>query len=442
MKSNIFRAYDIRGIYPGEINEDIAAGIAQATVRFLNAKKIVIGEDARISSPSIRESVIKAITAVGCDVIYIGQCTTPLFYFTSNSIKADGGLMITASHNPSHYNGLKVVRDGTVSIGLESGLAEIEKTVKDTLDRALQSGKITNLDLKNEYIDFLIKTAGSSLGKLKIVIDASNGVTPLVLMPLLERLGWDYTPLYFEIDGLFPNHSSDVSKEEVLADLKSKILEEKADVGVAFDGDGDRIALVDERGQVVRADHILALLFQHKSNFFRRPKVVYDFRFSRSVKELFGIRGAPSRTGHTFVKQVMRRTNADLGGELSGHFFFKEMGYADSAVLTMLNIVKIMEKTGKTLRELVKPFDKYFQSREINIELQDSAGTDIIEMLKDKYNDGKQNFLDGITVEFPDWWFNVRPSNTEPVIRLVVEADTKELMDQKVLELTSEIKNR
>lgn len=448
--SNIFKAYDVRGIYPDEINKENAYKIGFATVKFLQAKNpnkelnLVVGEDARLASPTLRGAVIDAITKAGANVYYVGQCTTPLFYFSVNKLKADGGIMVTASHNPSQYGGLKVVGFESSPIGTESGLKEIEKISQGTLELAKELGKIQEVSLVGDYINFVIKNskADSGLDKLKIAIDAGNGMTPLILKPLFEKLAIKPDQLYFEIDCSFPNHSPDISKAEALTDLKKRVIDTRADLGIAFDGDGDRIMFVDERGEIIKAEYILGLLFKDGSSFFRKPRVVYDIRISKSVKELLGLRGIKSRPGHSFMKTVMRTNNANMGGELSGHFFFKEIGYVESSDLVMLKILKIVSNSGKHLSELIEPFQKYYHSGEINIPIENrESGVQMIQNLKESYKNGKIDEIDGVTVEYQDWWFNLRLSNTEPIVRLVVEADKKDLMDRKVKELTEEIKN-
>ena len=457
--SNIFKAYDIRGVYPEEINKEVAFKIGAAVARFINGKTMVIGEDARLGSQALRGAVIDAITKMGVKVYYIGQCTTPLFYFSVNKLNADGGIMATASHNPPQYGGLKIVRSQSRPISSETGLKEIEKLSHGYLEPALsassgqakEAGSVEERNLTADYVDFLINKSDINAEKsrnLKLVIDAGNGMTPLVLKPLLSKLKINYTPLYFSIDCSFPNHSPDISKAEALIGLKQKVVELKADLGIAFDGDGDRVMFVDSTGEIIRADYILALLFSNSGGLFGKPKAVYDLRISKSVRQLLGLKGFRSRPGHSFIKQVMSDSRADIGAELSGHFFFKEMSYVESSVLAMLKVLKIISEKGKPISDLIKPFQKYFHSGEINIEIQnsniknqnDNSKLKIFEDLKRKYHDGKIDELAGLTVEYRDWWFNLRGSNTEPLIRLVVEADKKELMEEKVKEITELIK--
>ena len=440
--SNIFRAYDVRGVYPDELNEGIADKIAGATAKFLNAKKLVVGEDARVSSPVLRKAVLDGATKAGCDVHYIGRCTTPLFYFSVNKLGADGGIMVTASHNPPQYNGLKIVGPGATPIASISGLFKIRDMVNEVTESSVNKGAVQTTSFLNEYIDFLARETKFKHKNTKFIVDASNGMAPVVLEPLFEKLDLKPIQINFDINGSFPGHSPDISKKENLEQLKNKILETGAEVGFAFDGDADRLTVLDEKGEKLPSEFVVGLLFKAQAGLFKKPKVAHDLRFSKSVRELFGKNGFPSPTGYVFVRKKMKEVDADLGGELAGHFDFKEMNYAESAVLAMLKTLGIVSSSGKRLSELVAPFKKYFNSGEVNIPIDqnDDLKSEIMENLKNKHSDGKQNFLDGIMVEYPDWWFNVRFSNTEPIVRVVVEANTQELMERRVRETTSEIK--
>lgn len=449
VRTSIFKAYDVRGVYPDELNGDIAYKVGFATAKFLGDKnkgkklKLVVGEDGRIASPALRGAVIDAFTKAGADVIYIGPCTTPLFYFSVNNFKADGGIMVTASHNPPQYGGLKIVGYESSPIGAETGLKDIENISKGEFIPAQEIGSVEEKNAISEYVDFLVKESGlgSDADKIKIVIDTGNGMKPLIVNPLMERLKLSFTPMYFEIDCRFPNHSPDISKSEALSELRKKVVETKADLGVAFDGDGDRVMFVDEKGEIIGADFILALLYKSASSLFHKPKTVYDIRVSRSVKELLGSKGFKSRPGHSFIKQVMKEHDAELGGELSGHLFFREMKYAESSTLAMLRVIKILHESAGSMSGLIEPFKKYFHSGETNIAVPSrEEGLRIQKMLKEKYKDGKLDETDGVTIEYPAWWFNLRLSNTEPIMRLVIEADNADLMNQKVQELMTEIK--
>lgn len=440
MESNIFRAYDIRGIYPDEINESGALKLGKAIAKYLDVKNIIVGYDARASTPVLVKNLIEGILSQGIKVSLIGQCTTPLFYFAVNNSENSGGIMVTASHNPPQYNGFKIVRSGGIPVSLNSGLANIRELSETEIKDVDTIGQVDKLNFTDKYIDKIVKLSGAGkINKdLKIIIDASNGMAPVVLEPLAQKLNLNFERLYFDIDGSFPNHAPDTSKETNLTDLKKRVLDSGADVGFAFDGDGDRVAMIDEKGQRVGADFIMGLIYKH---IFPNQKFVYDLRFSKSIRELLSKNGVRSKPGHTFVKQIMRETDAVFGGELSGHFMYKDLNYAESAALTMLLVLKILSENKKTISELVAPFAKYVYSGEINIEISDeNPKADIIKRLKEKYKDGKIDGLDGLTVEYPDWWFNIRLSNTEPLLRLVIEADTKELMESKKEELVNLIK--
>ncbi len=431
--SNIFRAYDVRGIYPEEINIDVAKRVGNSVARFLQAKTIVVGEDGRTSSPELRQAVVEGITSTGASVIYIGQCTTPLFYFGVKDSGADGGIMITASHNPPKYNGLKITSRGGTPLGVEQGLLEVKDLMSDYLESEKRGSVTDKPEMKEKYIDFLTQTSTIEPGmvSLKIVVDTGNGVGSIVMKPLLEKLQVSYTPLNFEIDGEFSGRSPDPATPGTMDKLKRAVVEMDADMGIAFDGDADRLAVIDEKGNWVPAQFVLALLWKEEPT-----KVVYDSRFSKSVKEFLGKDGVRSRVGHTNIVDMMSRVDADLGGETSGHFFFKKMNYTESAALAALKLINLVQKSGIPLSELVKPLDRYFYSGEMAVEIKDMKNSDgIISQLKEKYSDRKQDEFDGLTVEYDNWWFNVRPSNTEPLFRLVVEADVKELMEEKKKEL-------
>jgi len=446
---NIFRDYDIRGIYPDEINSLIAEKAGNAVARFFNAKKIIVGEDGRLSSSDLRNGLIRGIRKAGTDVVFIGRSTTPLFYYASTSSKADAGIMITASHNPPQYNGLKIVGPGGAPVGLDTSLADIREIFdKENFNIAKTEGRLTEqTDIVGEYVDFLIKTSDIKTGlPLKIVADAGNGVASLVLKPLFEKLKIDYVPLFFEIDGNFPGRGPDPAKQGATEMLRGKVLERKANMGVAFDGDADRMTVVDERGDIVEPQYVLSVLWRNEKRLFGYPKVVYDLRFSKSAREFFGKYGVRSKVGHNHIRKTARDVGAELAGETSGHFYFRKLDYTESVNLAFIKLLKVINK--KPLSELVSGLKKYSYSGNINIEIQNKERADnILAELGEKYKDGKQDFLDGLTVEYWDnrpkgerWWFNIRSSNTEPLLRLAVEADTRRLMEEKQEEITNKIK--
>ena len=454
MEKDIFRSYDVRGIYPSEINEDAAKRIGNAAVQFLDAKTMVIGEDGSSSSPQLRQAVVEGITVAGCDVIYIGQCTTPLFYYAVKYFNADGGIMVTASHNPPEYNGLKIMQKGATPIDKNSGLQKIKETATGETFIAEHEGTANHRsDVLNNYVDFLIDISGIQSGKLnlKVVADAGNGMGSAVVEPLFDKLKINYTKLFFEIDGSFPNRSPDPTRSGGLKILSETVKKQQADMGIAFDGDADRLAVVDENGEFVPSQYILAVLWQGGGATVKKHKVVYDLRFSRAVKEFFGDSGIRSIVGHSYIAQKMREADAFIGGETSGHFFFKETNYNESAALAALKLMKVLQESGKKLSEVIQPFKQGYYSGEINIAVNSSAEqNNIIDFLKNKYQDEKIDELDGLTVEHWDnpstklgtisgttgnWWFNIRRSNTEPAMRLIIEVNTEALMKEKIEEI-------
>ncbi len=430
----IFRAYDIRGKYPEEINREIVFKIGCAFGKFITGKKIVVGSDARESSPELKQALVGGLTKAGKEVIDIGFSTTPMFYFAVNHLGADGGVMVTASHLGKEYNGLKLVEKGALSLTYDSGIGEIEKMVeKETYEEV--EGRATKIDVKKDYLDFLVKERMELKGK--IVVDAGNGMMGLVIGEVLERLGIEYKGLYLDVDCSFPNHEANPIKEETLKDLKEAVKREGALLGIAFDGDGDRLGVVDENGSVVPGDFLIALIAR---NILRKggAKILYDLRSSRVVPEVIREMGGipvKSRVGHSFISRKMKEEDIEFGGELSGHFYFKKTFYVESSILALINLLELISRENAKLSELVKPLKKYYKSGEVNFEVRDKEGK--LKEIEEIYRErgAKIEKIDGVTVEFDDWWFNLRPSNTEDVLRLNLEAKTKELMEEKLKEV-------
>jgi phosphomannomutase len=443
---SIFKAYDIRGIYPNEINEESAYLIAKALVKFLKAKSIVLARDMRISSPSLYASVLKGLQEMGIKIFDIGLSSTPMHTFVMNFEKADAGIMITASHNPAKYNGMKLEGKFGVSIGEGSGMEKIKEMVLsgdlDKKEKQTHQAEIVKKDYLNEYIDFLTgKFSEEDFSKMELVIDAGNGMAGLILPILFEKLKINYTPLYFELDGTFPNHEANPAKSENLKDLSNLVMEKKADIGAAFDCDADRVAFVDGKGDIVPIDFILAALAKSFLRERQGVKILYGVSSSRIVRETIKENGGQpiiSRTGHAFFRRLIRDEKAYFGCEKSGHCFFEDFFYADSAVFTMLHVLKLLSRSGQKIENLIEPIQKYFQTEEINFEIDNKAG--VIKKLESTYSDGVKFYIDGLTVEYPDWWFNVRPSNTEPIMRLNIEANTPELLEEKKKEILEKIK--
>lgn len=432
--NNIFKAYDIRGIYGKDLNEDTAFKIGQSFVVFLKKKlnkedlTIVLAKDNRISSNSLFSFIKRGIMSQGANVIDIGLSTTPLFYFSVAHFKYDGGIIITASHNPKEYNGFKFVGPLSEPISEDTGLLEIKELVLQNTFERKEQGTEEKKSFINDYVSF--NSFNNNFSDIKIVIDTANSVSGIVISQILPNA----IHIFKELDGNFPNHEPNPLKEENMIFLKEKIKQEKADLGVAFDGDGDRLFFIDEKGQSVSSDLILALM---ASLIIKgKEKILYDVRSSNIVKETIeSLGGIPvlSRVGHSFIKEKMKKEDIVFGGEYSGHFFSKNHYFTECPYFVLFNIIEKMKKENKTLSQLIEPFRKYFHSGEINFKVENKE--EIIKQIKEKYKEGKIMEIDGLRVDFPDWWFLVRASNTEPLIRLIVEAKNKELMAEKKNEL-------
>jgi len=441
--SHIFKAYDIRGIVGSELTEELFYRIGRATVVFTGAKHVYVGYDMRNSSVEFKNALIKGLVDQGADVTDIGLISTPMLnIMTIKDETADLGVMITASHNPAEYNGCKFVNKTTMMpIGLDSGLDQIRDMVEkyDFVD-ALEKGTVAEKNLKQEYIDFTFSLLDTSTIKpMKVVIDMGNGIEGLFIDGFMDKLPIESQYLFKEPDGSFPNHEPNPIKPENLKDLQSKVLEVGADIGFAFDADADRIGLVDEKGSIISGDKITALLVPEMLKKYPKSSIMYDLRSTMSVAEVTsknGGRPIESRVGRTLIIQSMRKEDASFGGELSGHFYYKDLFGFESGDLTLLYILKLISQSGKKVSELVAEFSKYFHSGEINFEVEDKD-TMINKIYEIYSKDAKETSqLDGIKIAFDDWWFNVRKSNTEPVLRLNLEANTEELMREKIKEIS------
>lgn len=430
--AGVFRAYDIRGTYPEEINEELAEKIGRAFVKFLGCKEVVVGRDARSSSEDLFKSLTKGITEAGANVIDIGLSSTPMFYYASRN--KESGIMITASHNPAEYNGFKLVRENCIPISGDTGIEDIEKITKNEKRKMknVEKGKITKQDVLDDYLNYFDQFISKEMKPLKVVVDGGNGMGGLAFPKIFEKLPAELIPLYLDIDCTFPNHDADPLKMENVKDLQKKVVNKKANLGVALDGDCDRCMLIDEKGNYISADLVTALVLKELLKQNSGEYILYDLRSSWSTKEAIEEAGGKPevcRVGHSFIKQQMKKVNALFAGELSGHFYFRDTFTAESSILTMIIVLNILSETGKKLSELIQPFRKYFASGEINSDVK--GPEEKIEELAKKYRDGKISRLDGLKVEFSDWWFNVRPSNTEPLLRLNLEGRTKERMEEK-----------
>ncbi len=444
--AGIFKAYDVRGLYPSQLNEEMARKIGLAFRHVLDeddleqGNKVVVSHDMRSHSIPMVEALIDGLRASGLDVVDIGLATTPMNYFAVGHLGTAGGVQVTASHNPAEYNGLKFSKRGARPVSGDHGIPLIEeKATGEPLPEADQRGGYEKVSIEEAYADFLLDFLDKPAdGKtLKVVVDAANGMGT-VYKDLLERAGIELIPLYFELDGTFPNHEANPLKVENLADLQKAVIEHGADLGVSFDGDADRSAFVDEKGAVVGNDLTTALIGAELLEREPGSHIVYDLRSSRAVAEFITEHGGVpvrERVGHSFIKATLRKNGGIFGGELAGHYYFRDTYTADNALLAVFLTLNLLWKTGKPFSELVEPLRRYSKSEETNFKVEDKQGK--IDLLAEKYSDGEIDYLDGITVQYDDWWFNVRPSNTEPYLRLVAEASSQQQLDEQMAELIS-----
>ena len=432
--AEIFKAYDVRGIYPTDLDEDIAYKIGRAFVDFLKVKEVLVGHDGRLSSPQLFEALTKGITDQGANVVNIGLCSTPLFYFGAGFLKAKSSIMVTASHNPKEYNGFKFCRENVIPISGDTGIQDIKSLVeKNEFEEPKKKGKITKKEIMKDFIRHNISFVRTNK-PFKIVVDAGNGMGSYTFPKIFEKLPqFKFIPLYCEMDFNFPNHEPNPLKYETLKDLQKKVRQEKADIGIALDGDGDRCIAIDEKGNIVHCDLMTALI--GKSLLKENPGslILYDLRSSKIVKETIEANKGKTkmcRVGHSFIKAQMREEDSLFAGELSGHFYYKDSFFTESSFITTALLLNLLDQENKPLSRLAKPLKKYFQSGEINSSVSDKEAK--IREIEEHYKDAdKILHLDGLSVYYKDWWFNLRPSNTEPLLRLNLEADAEGLMQRK-----------
>ncbi len=431
----VFKAYDVRGVYPSELDEDGAYAIARAYVEELGTRRIAVGRDMRLSSPAIAAAATRGATEGGADVVDIGLAGTEMLYFAVGSLDLDGGIAVTASHNPKQYTGMKIVTRGALPVGGESGLPEVRDRALRGFGDVTRRGTVTAHDLLPAYVDRVLSFADTAaIGPLRVVVDAANGMGGVMLPPVLERLPIEAVRCYFEPDGSFPNHEPNPLLPENREFIVSKTLAERADFGVAFDGDADRCFFVDDRGEFVPGDFATALFAE--TILAREPgaKVIYDVRASWAVPETVERAGGVplvNRVGHAYIKHRMRAEDAAFGGEVSGHYYFRDFCQADSGVIPFLLMLEIVSRRGQPLSEILRPFrERFFITGEINTPVADVPSK--LEELKARYGrEGTVSELDGVSVDAGEWHFNVRPSNTEPLLRLNLEARSRELMERK-----------
>lgn len=437
--AGIFKAYDIRGLYPEQITEEIAFKVGYYFKDLLDDEDldrgpvVVVSRDMRSHSIPLAEALQSGLRARGVDVIDIGMADTPQNYFAVGHLKASGGIQVTASHNPAQYNGLKMSRRDAIPVAWDTGIEKLEGLVMGSeISMELPTqGSYRQEQVFDAYIEHVLQRMSRHEPRLRVAADAANGMGT-IYKPILDRLNIELIPLYFELDGSFPNHEANPLKPENLVDLQALVRREKCDLGVSFDGDADRAMFIDEKGEIVTADKMTGLLAPRFIRDEKGAAIIYDLRSSWSTREaIVEAGGEPvrERVGHSFMKATMRRHNSPFGGELAGHFYFRANYTADSSIMTLIEVLEHMRETGKSLSELVAPLNRYFATGEINFKVDDKQG--MIRKLEQEFSDGEIDFLDGITVQYSDWWFNVRPSNTEPYLRLVLEAKTGELMEKK-----------
>ncbi len=443
----VFKAYDVRGIYPAELDEEGAYAIGRAYVDAFEPKTIAVGRDMRLSSPSIAGAVIEGASDGGADVVDIGMIGTEILYFAVGHLGLDGGIAVTASHNPKEYTGMKIVRRGALPVGGDSGLLGIRDravAIRD-VSRGQAPGHVREEDVYPAWSERVLSFVDvPSVHPLRVVIDAANGMAGAMLPPLLERLPIDAVPCFFEPDGSFPNHEPNPLLPENREFIVAKVLEANADLGVAFDGDADRCFFVDDAGQFVPGDFVTALLAEAILEKEPGATIIYDVRASWAVPDTVAAAGGTAlvnRVGHAFIKHRMRKEDAAFAGEISGHYYFRDFFQADSGVVPMLLLLELVSRKGKRLSELLAPFrERYFLTGELNAPVADMALK--LQELKERFGpEGKVSHLDGVSVTAADWHMNVRPSNTEPLLRLNLEATSREMMEAKRNEVLAVIRS-
>jgi phosphomannomutase len=448
VNTSIFKAYDIRGLYPGEIHEDVARQIGRGFVAYLGPRAIAVSRDMRVSSPSIAAAFIEGAREQGADVIDYGMLGTDMLYFAVVKDTLDGGAQITASHNPKQYNGIKLVREGALPLSGDAGIGDIRDMVaNDRLPAPPGTrGSVTTRNILPEYVEKVMSFIDPlAIEPFTVVLDAGSGMAGLVAPALFDRLPCKVTKLCFDIDGTFPNHEANPLIEENRRDITAEVIRQKADVGIAWDGDADRCFFIDGSGEFISGDFVTALLAE--AFLLKEPgaTIIYDLRASHAVRDVaarYGGRALMNRVGHAFIKRRMREEDAAFGGEVTGHYYFRDFYYADNGFIPALLILELMSKKNKPLRDLLEPYrERYFISGEINTKLarmEDVPAT--LGAIESRYQDAKISKLDGVSIDYPEWHFNVRPSNTEPLLRLNLEAASPALMQQRRDEVLSLIR--
>jgi len=448
MDASIFKAYDIRGVYPDQIDAAIAWKIGYAAARFLpsllrgyergrpDAKSICVGRDMRTHSEELTGALIEGVNTAGVDVIDIGMTDTPQMYFAINHLGTCGGVQVTASHNPAKYNGFKISGLEAKPVGADTGLKEIQHIAAALLHtKGNITGSVRRQDLTEEYKQHVLKFLKPNIRKLKIAVDASNGMAGKMIPAVFGDLEIEIASINFTHTGKF-KHEPNPLIEKNLSQVKSMVKRRKCDFGICFDGDADRLMMVDEKGETVGCDLITALLAGYFLKKEPNSTIVYDLRSSRVVvEEIIKHGGTPrrERVGHAFMKKALRDSHGVFGGELSGHFYYRDNYYADSGLITLVHLLNVVSESQAAVSELIKPLRRYFGSGEINYKVEDKKAK--MEELARRYDDAQIDWLDGVTVGYKDWWLNCRPSNTEPLLRLNMEAKSKDVLERRLAEV-------
>src|SRR5215210_4128432 len=441
---SIFKAYDIRGVYPDSLNEDVTRDIGRAFVNHLglSGSRVIVARDMRLSGEALEKAFVEGVTEAGADVLDIGLVSTDALYFAVGHLGEPGGAMVTASHNPKDYNGFKLCREDAIALSGDAGLGEIRDLIVagDLPDRAEYPGSVEETDIAEDYAGHCLSFIDTDgLRPLKIVVDAGNGMAGKMVPPIFERLPFEYVPMYFELDGSFPNHPPNPIEPENVEELQERVIAEGADFGVAFDGDADRCFIIDEKGTTISGDLTATLIARNVLEKEPGATILYSAVCSKALPELVRREGGkPVRTkaGHSIIKPQMRENNAAFGGEHSGHFYFRDNYFADSGIVAMLTVAELVGRQKDPLSDLLAPIDPYIRSGELNSEVEDQEAT--LEKVEEQYSkrdNPEIDHLDGLTVDFGGWWFNLRPSNTEPLLRLNVEAKDRETMEKERDEL-------
>ena len=432
---SIFKAYDIRGIYPQDLNEEVAYAIGRAFVTFLGVDTVIVGRDMRLSGPKMFEAITRGLTDQGADVIDIGMVSTDQYYFACATLN-HAGIMVTASHNPAEYNGFKMVREMPYLLSGDQGIQDLRRLVEaEAFATPARKGSIRQVDLSEQFVDKVLSLIDvKAIKPLKVIADTGNGTVGPILQRVFARLPVQLVGMYLEPDGRLPNHGLDPLQPENRAELQQRVVAERAAVGLAFDGDGDRFFTIDDRGHFVPGDFLTALMGEYFLKRYPGAKIIHDIRASWAVTDLITQAGGiplVERVGHAFIKRRMAQEGAVFAGEVTGHYYFRDFFYADSGITPALVVLEMLSVKNVTLSALLRPLEaKYFISGEINTRISSDPQRKLYE-LAEVYKDAKVDWMDGISVIYPDWHFNARPSNTEPLLRLNLEARSKELMEQK-----------